>query len=78
MENLPFPRLMSLLKYWREWPPENELLRGYVGYKPISEEEQKRRDQAASHAITKAIGPTVDYNSLPQWLRQAHARNKKT
>lgn len=76
MEELPFPRLLSLLEYWNEWPPAAELLRGYVGYKPLSKEEREQRDKAASRAAMRAMGPVVPYEQLPNWLRNAHARNK--
>jgi hypothetical protein len=78
VEDLPFPRLLSLLDYWAEWPPASELLRGYVGYKPLSKEERERRSQAARQEATRAFGPAVNYEQLPQWLREAHQKKQNS
>jgi hypothetical protein len=67
---------MALLEYWSEWPPAAELLRGFVGYKPLTKEERAQKEEAAQKAAQKAAGPVVPYESLPKWLRDKHAANK--
>lgn len=77
MENLPFPRLLALLDYWREWPPFHELMRGYVGYKPLSKEELDRRDQAAARAASQTFGNALPHSQLPQWVKDGLAQQKQ-
>ena len=77
MENLPFPRLLALLDYWREWPPFHELMRGYVGYKPLSKDELAQRNQVASQEARRVFKDPVAYNQLPKWLRDAHAQQNQ-
>lgn len=67
---------MALLEYWSEWPPAAELLRGFVGYKPLSKSEREQREKAGAKEAQRALGPAVDYMQLPQFLRDAHAANK--
>ncbi len=77
MERWPFSHLISLLKYWQEWPPEHELLRGFVGYKPPKDGERKTIQ--SSSAVKKAhevFGAAVDRNALPAWLQQEHEKRK--
>jgi hypothetical protein len=69
--------LLALIEYWREWPPASELLRGFVGYKPLSKEERKRREKATTQAVAREIGPAVAYDQLPKWLREAHTQQKQ-
>jgi hypothetical protein len=67
---------MALLAYWSEWPPSAELLRGFVGYKPPTKEDRTQQQKAAAREVARTLGPTVDYERLPKWLRDAHAKNK--
>lgn len=67
---------MALLEYWYEWPPAAELLRGFVGYKPLTKEERERKEKAATQAAQRTLGPAVNYEHLPSWLRDALAANK--
>jgi hypothetical protein len=66
-----------LLEYWQEWPSVSELFRGFVGYKPLSKEEQERRNKAAAQDVARQLGNPVAYEQLPKWLRDAHAHNKQ-
>lgn len=71
---------MALIEYWHDWPPVAELLRGFVGYKPLSKEARETKANGMQ-TIRKAFGREVseaEYQQLPQWLRSMHATQKKS
>ena len=60
---------MELFDYWREYPPVHVLMRGYVGYKPQSKEDQITPEQFQRMINPKARGGRK--------LQDAPARDQK-
>lgn len=60
-EQMTFPRLEALNKYWRQHPPVHILVAGYIGYKapaPI-EENNNQGDMDEFIALFQNMGGTV-------------------
>jgi len=68
---MPFPDVLRLDEYWRDFPPTHILLRAFVGYKGTTKADRNRFEKEFENSI-----PVTPLAQLPKnvqdWIRGVH------